>query len=164
MLHLYWPKTSFTWVPPTDCLELFPLLWNSPLEMSTILLCPCSSFLLVPSMFPPGLVCESLHQQVIPQRWPWITQVWPWDQCSRGDRSCLACLWEIRPLVTVTAEFFYPDKMLSKPKLTGHTKKQFKIRASSFRRCWRLSHQGSLKLETNLCLYRMMAISHHLDT
>lgn len=73
------------WVPSTDCLELIPLLRNSPLERYIVLLKPCESFLCVPSMFPPGLVFKSLHQQVIVERCPLTVQVWPYDQCLGGD-------------------------------------------------------------------------------
>ena len=83
---LHRTKTSFLWVPSTDCLELIPLLWNSPLERYIISLKPRKSFLLIPSVFPPGLVFKSLHQQAIVERCPLIIlQVWPYDPCPGGD-------------------------------------------------------------------------------
>lgn len=38
-------------------------------------------------------------------------------------RSCPASFGEVLYLIKVTAEFFYPDKAVSKPRPTGHTGK-----------------------------------------
>lgn len=45
---------------------------------------------------------------------------------KENQRPGPASLGETVHLVKVTAESFYPDKTVSKPRLTGHTGKRFK--------------------------------------